>query len=251
MKLKQVTLDILDRVEKVSGVSVQLMRSDNLAVIATIKMARNGAPFHILQYKPSDKPIDYFVVQQAAYILRLYENQPDKRFDFVLGDTGVEVVKTLLLKSYGKHDVGSTEILSFSKLLAKWALMNLRSVPVGMRIDSWLRSSFEVLHELQEDGLALEQQQNLSILNLSSNGMHVPTEIMGTIAAYALFADRLLNSSNFSIPYRAAGLFDQGQRLLKVWDTIPQTSTHDCQLIDSWASTSHMNNWYQWVPFNK
>ena len=91
--IKRITRNILDRVEEVSGASVQLMRVDDLSVLVTIKMARHGSPFHILQYKPTDAPLDYFAVHQAGYILRLYENAPDARFDFSPSDEGVSVIE--------------------------------------------------------------------------------------------------------------------------------------------------------------
>lgn len=249
MQLKRITRDILERVEEVTGASVQLMRVDGLSVLVTIKMARHGSPFHILQYKPTDTPLDYFAVHQAGYILRLYENAPDARFDFSPSDEGVSVIEEMVKKSSGQKKIDPEYLRSFSELMNTWALMNLRSLPVGMRLDAWIRTNFPELHDLQAEGLAIQQQQNLSILSLSQNGLRVPIELMGTIAGYALFTDRLLENSSYAIPYRSAGLLDDGARLLKVWDSVPSTATHDRELIDSWSSATYMNNWYKWIPF--
>ncbi len=43
---------------------------------ATLRMARNGAPAHVLQYRPSNDPIDYWVAYQAGFALRLFELPP-------------------------------------------------------------------------------------------------------------------------------------------------------------------------------
>ena len=62
--LQSVTKGILRRVEEVTGKSIQFMRDDNLAVLSALQMARHGAEFHVLRYRPSNDPIDYFVAFQ-------------------------------------------------------------------------------------------------------------------------------------------------------------------------------------------
>ena len=80
--LRAVTKDILERVETQTGKSIQFMRDEKLPLLATLQMARNGAEFHVLRYKPTDEPLDYFIAFQAGFVLRLFENEPNKRFDF-------------------------------------------------------------------------------------------------------------------------------------------------------------------------
>ena len=69
--LRAATQDILKRIETLSGKSVQLMRDDSLSVLATLQMARHGAAFHVLRYKPTDEPLDYLVAYQAGTSLTL------------------------------------------------------------------------------------------------------------------------------------------------------------------------------------
>ena len=80
--LSKVANDILERVEVETGKSIQFLRDDKLSVLATLQMARNGAEFHVLRYKPSNDPLDYVVAFQAGFVLRLFENKKSKRFDF-------------------------------------------------------------------------------------------------------------------------------------------------------------------------
>ena len=77
--LQSVTKGILKRVEEVTGKSIQFMRDDNLAVLSTLQMARNGAEFHVMRYRPSNDPIDYFVAFQAPDgHLKLLHSWPPK-----------------------------------------------------------------------------------------------------------------------------------------------------------------------------
>ncbi len=71
--LRPETMGILEKVEEFSGRPVEFKPDSSLPLRATLKMARNGAPSHVLHYRPSNEPIDYWVAYQASYALRLVE----------------------------------------------------------------------------------------------------------------------------------------------------------------------------------
>ena len=75
---------LVSQLEQLSGRSVQFMRVESLPVLATIKIARDGAAYHILQYRPSNTPLDYFISQQVSIVIRMFEQPPDKRYDFAI-----------------------------------------------------------------------------------------------------------------------------------------------------------------------
>ena len=79
--------------------------------------------------------------------------------------------------------------------------------------------------------------------------MSIPVPLMGPVAAYALFADRLLGRTAYAIPYRAAGVLDLGAALLDIFDRLPASATHDRDLVDAWASAIGMTGWYAWTPY--
>ena len=59
-------------------------------------MAWNGAPAHVLHYRPTNEPIDYWVAYQAGYALRLFDLPPNERFDFAGTGEGAKQVEMLL-----------------------------------------------------------------------------------------------------------------------------------------------------------
>ena len=134
-------------------------------------------------------------------------------------------------------------------MVYRWALLNLRSLPIGMRIDQWLHQSFPEIREQVITGIAQQQQVNADVLSQHLGNLSVPSHLLGANAAYALLADRLLESGVFSIPYAAIGALPFGHRLLAIWDQIPVDATHDQQLVDAWAAELGMSGWYEWVPF--
>lgn len=248
-RLLAATKDILDQVERKTGKSVQFMRDDSLKILATLQMARNGAEFHVLRYQPSDEPIDYLVAYQAGFVLRLFENEPDQRFDFSPAPSSGAAVKDLISAVQPLSDGDRDRLPQFADFVAQWALMNLRSLPIGMRIDRWIAEQYPTLAELQRSSITFQQQQNANILSYQVGKLSVPTNLMAANAAYALFADRLLEEDTFSIPYRAAGFASQGANLLEVWDETPQDASHDCRLVDLWAKAMGMKDWYSWIPY--
>jgi len=244
-----VTKGILQRVEAQTGKGIEFMADDKMQILATLQIARNGADFHILRYKPSQQPLDYFIAFSAGFVLRLFENEPDKRFDFASQAQAEKGAEQLIATGQALSEQDRMALPQFSSFMAQWALMNLRSLPVGMRIDQWIAKDFPELKELQRSGLAIQQQQNMAALTYQLGKLTVPVVLMGKIAAYALFVDRLLGTDRYAIPFQAAGALDHGRELLRIWDETPSDSGHDCELVDRWANACGMSNWYQWIPY--
>lgn len=248
--LRAVTKGILERVESQTGKSIQFMRDEKLPLLATLQMARNGADFHVLRYKPSDEPLDYFIVFQAGFLLRLFENEPSKRFDFAPLPSAAKGAETLIAAGHSLSAQDEQALPELSKFVAHWALMNLRSLPIGMRIDRWIATEYPELKDLQHSGIAVQQQQNTDVLAYKLGKLTIPTALMGSIAAYALFADRLLGTESYAILYEAAGVIDEGRALLHLWDETPPDATHDCELVDRWAAALGMSHWYHWIAYH-
>lgn len=247
--LRAATRGVLQSVEEVTGRPIQFMRDDSLKVMATLQMARQGASFHVLRYRPSDSPLDYLVVQQAAFILRLYENDPAQRFDFVPSDTAGGLMESLIPAGRPLAGADAKALPEFAKFTAQWALMNVRSLPVGMRVDAWINATLPDLHDLQRASLSAQQQENVQVLSYRLGGLSAPRLLLGMLAAYAMFVDRLYGTQGYAVPYRAGGLQDHGAELLQAWDAIDAGATHDIELIDRWAALSGLAGQYNWIPF--
>jgi hypothetical protein len=95
LTLKQTTSDIIGLVETKIGIPVRVTQDPKLPTIATVRMARKGSvPAHLITYKPNPgEPPDYQICFESGFILRLFSNPPEKRFDLtdsVKGRDGVE-----------------------------------------------------------------------------------------------------------------------------------------------------------------
>ncbi len=243
------TKRILAEVERVSGKPIEVLSDSNLPLLASLQIARNSAPAHLLRYQPTDKPVDYLVCYEAGFVLRLFANPTEKRFDFASTQLGKESLHTLLTVGNSFAEADKEALPQFEEMLRHWALSNLRSLPIGMRIDEWLARSVPDLREQVVAGIVQQQQVNVAALAQDYGNLSVPAHLLGANAAYALLADRLLGSGAFSIPYAAAGALPYGERLLALWDKVPTDATFDTQLVDAWAAELGMSGWYEWVPF--
>ena len=249
MRLLAQATAILDRIETLSGRPVRFMEERDLPLLSTMQVARDGASFHVLRYRPSNEPLDYRVAYQAAYTLRLFQCPEDERFDFMPLVEARAAARELVAGGMPLTDQEQSALAPFSAAVADWALLQLRSLPVGMRIDRWIRDTMPVLRSQQEEAIAEVQQQNLEATTKAVGRLTVPRHLAATNAAHALFADRLLGKEWFAIPYRAMGLTDDGQRLLSLLGEVPPDPRHDRELIDRWADALGVRGWYRWTPY--
>ena len=242
-------MGFLQRIETLSGRPVEFKPDSSLTLRATLLLARNGAPAHVLRYRPANEPLDYWVAYQAGYLLRLLELPPDQRFDFAATGAAAGQVQELLATVQPLNDSNKATLHQFAQMAAHWALMNLRSYAIGMRIDQWLTDAYPALRESQVAGMDALQQENLQLLSKRLGNLPIPVPLLGPVAAYALFADRLLGKSLYAIPYRAAGVLDLGAELLTISDATPLGAEHDRALVDAWAAGIGMAGWYAWTSY--
>lgn len=248
LKLLYETTNLVTQLEQLSHRPVEFMRVDSLPVLASIKIARNGAPYHILQYRPSNSPLDYYIAQQVGTVLRMFEQPEGQRFDFSSEGSGEKAIESVIKASASISSEDMAELPMFVKSVHQWALMQLRSIPIGMRVDAWLFESFPNMRETIKNGLAEQQQMNAKMLGMHVGKLKPPSNQFAPATAYALFTDRLLGTS-YSIPFKAVGALEDGIELLVIFDQMQQSSEYDIQLVDAWAKQLGMQGWYQWIPY--
>lgn len=253
LDLRAVTKSVLRQVETLSGKPMEFVADDELPVMATMQIARRGAPCHLLRYRPGGGPLDYLVVHQAGFVLRLFANEPSQRVDLAAEPKASLAAEAMLAAGRDLNDDDRSLVPGFAAAVSRWALMTLRSMPVGMRVDAWIATGMPELAEMQREGIARQLQENLDVLGQRVGRLSVPPQLLALNAAYALFADRLAGSSTAAIPYEAAGLLEGGSRLLALWDDTPADPAHDRELVDRWAQAIGVETgeggWYRWAPF--
>jgi len=94
---------IVAGVQEVSGVPVLVREDRSLKTLATVRMARGDAQAHILTYNPTKAPRpDYVIAFQCGFIIRIFSNPPEQRFDLAPSASGRETVERLLRRGAGQ-----------------------------------------------------------------------------------------------------------------------------------------------------
>lgn len=253
MTLAPATLEILSQVEKVSGVRAELVPDPTLPVLATVSMAKGNIPAHIVKYNPNKRGIDYNIAYECCFILRLFANEPEERFEFATNESARRAVRRSLSSNKKIRRMGLPDpaVHQFADQLYNGLMTQLRSVPIGMRIDRWLWDSYPDLREMQKASIVRQQQDNVQGLSPEIKAMAPTTIFNANVAmnsAYAIYADQLFGSEIYVIPYRSAGFENTGERLLEICSEVPSDASRDRELVDGWAEELEIQEWYEWVP---
>ena len=256
MELSPITEEILQRVEEVTGTPVEIIADGSLQVLAKVTMARPGASSHLLRVGLNRPVPDYLIAYECGFILRLYANPPAERFEFGHHDAGRAEVLQLLKAPGGLAQtlhLAEPALAQYSGMLYDGLMTELRSLPIGMRIDGWIYDTYPSLREAQSSAINEQQRTNVQVLDPQIRGM-TPSKIytanLSMNAAYALFCDDLYGEGGYSVAYRTAGFAARGMQLLEQWRSIAPEPALDRQLVDAWAQSLGLAKWYRWVPLS-
>ena len=248
MPLLTATRNIIDLVEKLSGRPVHVSEDPSLKTLSTMTTARGDAPMHLIRYQPTGvMPPDYFIAYQCGFTIRLFMSPPDKRFDVGYSADGERKMKEAIsAASASKH------MLEMSEYLLSGLITQLRTYPVGLRIDQWIHEFYPELHDLQKKGVLIQLRQNTEAIKAGSSASF-PRKVvkanLGMNAAYALFWSKRWNDDSLVLPFKAAGLLETGSRLLDIWNKASDDTTADMDLIDAWAFELGLKGWYKSTPY--
>lgn len=119
---------------------------------------------------------------EAGYAIRLFDLPPNERFDFVGTGEGVKQVETLIKTGQPLSEGDKAQLAEFAGMATHWALLNLRSFAIGMRIDQWIFDEHPSLRELQAAGIDSLQQENLGPLSKRLGNLSIPVPLLAPVA---------------------------------------------------------------------
>ena len=242
----------LKQVESLSGKPVHIEATSSLPpnILANVRMARGGLPFHMIEYQSSlgDSP-DYVIVYQCGFVIRRHAVEAANRQDFIGTPEGEEVVRYWVLNNPKPSKPPDANASGLIRFLHSGLLSQVRSIPVGLRVDDWIYQEFPELLPLQQKALAKQFNDNAAALRPDVQAaMPEPALAINIImsAAFALFwADRL-SQPQIALPYQATGYVERGKTLLDIFNRLPADPNQDAALIDAWADSLGIRNWYRW-----
>ena len=225
--------------------------------MATVTTSPHATGSYLVQHRPGLPFIDYLVAFECGHLLRLLSLAESARFQFSAGESattwGTQLVKSFFSKRSAPPPPPPPDsvLAALGEQLASGLLRQLRSIPIGMRVDAWLAANYPSLADQQAESLAAQQQEALSCLSPQVRAL-APDEIVSASillnTAHAIFCDRLLGITQYQVPYASSGFKNLGETLLRVFDEMPPDPSSDRALVDRWAREIGLDGKYAWVP---
>lgn len=239
----------LDELETLSGRPVVLREDAGLQTLARIQMASPTRPVHVLGYNPQAAPeLAYLVCFQCDLAKRALSSAPDERFEVASTNDTYGQIEKLVRE---KKSVPAHLVASYSQIITDGLGTQLRSMPIGIRTDRLLFRGHPELRDQQRAAAERSMKDNVGCLQPSIRA-HAPDIVVqataGMNAAFALAWATLWNDDSHVVPYRLAGFVEPGERLLDIVDAIPDSPTHDRELVAAWAKQLGIDRLYRIGP---
>ena len=147
MKFREITRELIKQLEDKSGYPVEVTENPNLSTIATIRIARDNLPAHILSFKASPGILpDYAICWQCAFASRMFECSPEERFQISGSPQGEKTVDSLVANGIGRSlHLTHIQLEPIQEQLLMGLITHLRSVPIGLRVVTWLGQNYPQL----------------------------------------------------------------------------------------------------------
>lgn len=201
---------------------------------------------HVVRFKPDPTdPPDFYICWQCGFVIRLFETPASDRRQFVLGDDTAE-----RLNAHFRVQGLPTPDQRFASFLLQGILTQLRTVPIGFRVDDWLLSEYPEVRSLQVRSVHAQLADNSRALSTDLRGSVAPEIISANTemnAAFAQYWARSLADESVTLPYRAIGMGQAGERLIAAYDQNNAAPFYDTGLVDTWAALLGLAGWYRWI----
>jgi hypothetical protein len=248
---KSVLREVLQRVESVTGYPVHVQEESQLPTIATVRAATASSPYTRIRYRSSAAPArEYLVVYQGGFVLRQHALDAGERWEIKASDAGRQEVASSVQRDFADR----AETDAFTETLLGGLLTQLRSLPVGLRIDEWIGEEFPSLADQQKRCLELQIEEGFAVLAPAVR-QAVPERVYNASvtmnAAMASHWASVWKDSRLVVPYKAAGFAEGAELLLESLADIDPAPANDRALIAAWALGLGIENWFEFVQLSE
>ena len=253
MDLQPAVRRTIEEVEALTGCQVQVSQDASIKNMAVLDIARGTARLHRIRIHPNfADEADYLTCFQCGLILRKFSVPAEKRLDLAPSPKGLREVNKLVIDHYAHKQLPAEVMRDFASQIFNGLMVQLVSIPVSMRVDSWVAESFPDLVGHQKKIVTRQIQDALESLKPEVRKLtpeRVRKSSLTLNAAYALFWSRRWDDPLLSLPYRSANLSVAGSRLLEIYDSTPSDPSHDTSLVGAWARALDLTGYFSWIPY--
>jgi hypothetical protein len=236
-----------------SGKSVLVQRDPNCSGHASIKIASDEGAAHVLRFKPEfESELPYLSAFQCGLALRSIQSKTVNRFDLASTPAMGQEVKQLIEEHLRKS--GSAVPISMAPQLCQQLGhglgLQLRSMPIAIRVDEWLYRDYPSLAELQRKSIERQLQEAMHAIGPSVRAF-APQRIIdanvGMSCAFAKFWASTWNEPEVAVPFTSAGYGKIGDELLGLVQSLDRSPDGDRELVNKWAERLGLAGWFQTI----
>ena len=240
-------------VEIESGKPLVVFKDPAVSGHGSVRVATPDTAMHVLRYPPSaDVQLPYLTAFHCGMLLRSLRAESPQRFDLV-STAAMRTESQQLIQAHLKTsgaDVPESLIPNLCSQLGDGLGIQLRSMPIAIRVDHWLWQQYPSLQELQRTNVSRQLQESMQTLGPSVRAL-VPLRMLNANlamnCAFAMFWGELWGEPELAVPYTLAGFEAAGRQLLEMVRSIDSHPNGDRQLVEQWASQLNLTAWYRTV----
>ena len=244
---------IEEKLTAASGKPLLVQRDANCSGHASIKIASDDDPAHVLRYKPElESELPYLSAFQCGLALRSIQAKTVNRFDLASTPAMGQEVKRLIeehLRNTGSP-VPMSMVPRLCQQLGHGLGLQLRSMPIAIRVDEWLFRDYPALAELQRKSIERQLQEAMHALGPSVRAF-APQRIIdanvGMSCAFAKFWAATWDEPEVAIPFTSAGYGKIGDELLGLVQSLDRSPDGDRELANQWTERLGLEGWFQTI----
>jgi hypothetical protein len=244
---------IRQALEQSSGKSVLVVEDPECPGYASIKIASVDDPAHLLRYKPEfESDLPYLSAFQCGLALRSIHAKPSNRYDLQSTPAMEKEVRQLIENHLRENDTGVpvSMVPKLCQQLGHGLGLQLRSMPIAIRVDEWLYHEYTALADLQRKSIERQLQEAMYALGPSVRAF-APKRIIdanvGMSSAFAKFWAETWGEPEVAIPFNSAGYGRIGDELLGLVRSLDKSPDGDRELVNQWAKRLGLDSWFQTI----
>ncbi len=238
-------------VEKSTGKDIDFELLINLNVDGATKIARKQMPRHILRIKEnSTARVNHIIIHECGHILRVMQAKPSDRVvpssnTFTTNKARVDL----------NNDLQNVPAEAREEIFHHWlnGLINqLVNLPVDVRIEKWICSTFPTFQNTQKISVAIDAQNCLKGLSdeIQRNTIG-PVFNKSNAMVYAYLRGISSITGENYLPYfkECPEIKKIGRKLFACLGNEDRGFVQDIETINAWANILEIEEWFAWIGF--
>jgi len=246
---------IFAEVKALTGKDVKLVERADLGGYASVKIARQSMPEHLMFYKPEHTGIvNHLIGHECGHILRICGIAPESRLvPFTNAELKLQALKDIETEIQKlSRSLPLDRLVQIVDLWYMGVIRQLTSYPSDIMIEKWLYDQYPDLRGYQSQSLRKQYDEALPGLSPRAEEMTPPTILRASNAMnYAFFhiLEEHFGDNYYLGRYRRSPYASLGKELMRLQGESVDSYEGDMNTINRWAEALECSRWFSWRDF--